>query len=132
MRNIESGHPDFDQFDSGEQIVEGIRNILGPNVAFHHTVSRRDLGMTYGGLHENRGGAVAAMQKLVGDAKDSAKTDGRKVGLSQASALLASEWKNQAGIVELAEGEKYSPWGERYYTYTHGVDDGTHGSTNKG
>jgi hypothetical protein len=121
-----------------QQIEMVIRGALGNNVAFHHTVLRNDLGMTYGGLHEGQGGVSAAKQKLVNDAKGSAwsgskKVDRRKVGFTQAQANAeAAEWENQAEVVELQVGQEYSPWSKRYYTYTHGVDDGTHGSQNKG
>jgi hypothetical protein len=139
MRERESIQNPLDNPLYAEQQIEaGIRNVLGNNVAFHHTVLRRDLGMTYGGLHENRGRAVAAKQKLVDEAKGSAwegtkRIDGRKVGFSQAQAdASAAKWESQADVVELSNGQEYSPWGTRYYTYTHGVDDGTHGSKNKG
>ncbi len=121
-----------------QQIEAGIRNVLGNHVAFHHTVLRKDLGMTYGGLHENRGRASAAKQQLVDEAKGSAwegvkEIDGKKVDFTQAQPdAKAAEWDSQTEVIELSKGEEYSPWGKEYYIYTHGVDDGTHGSNNKG
>ena len=131
-------NPIDNPFYAEQQDEAFVRRVLGNNVAFHHTVLRRDLGMTYEGLHENRGGAVAAKKKLVDNAKGSAwegtkKIDGRKVGFTQFQAdASAAEWEGQAEVVELSEGQEYSPWGKRHYTYTHGVDDGTHGSKSKG
>lgn len=123
-----------------QQIEASIRRISGNKVFFHHTVLRPDFGITYGGLHETRAGAVAAKEDLVRKAKGAAWSrtrmlDGNKVkfiGFSQSQAnALAATWESQAEVVELKEGEQYHPWGKPFDKYTHGVDDGTHGSEEK-
>ena len=90
------------------QVEEGVRRILGSSVAFHHTV--KEGYHTHGGLHETHEGAEEARQEMVG-----------KTGLPE------KVWAGKAKIIDMAEGIKYNPW-RSLNMYTHGVDDGTHGS----
>jgi hypothetical protein len=116
------------------QIEGSLREIFGNNIAFHHTVLREDLGMTYGGLHATREGAVKARDKIIAKIKKSAwsgrETDnGRRVGFSQSQVdENASKWEGQSEVVKLEEGEEYSPGEDIPYTRIHGETDGEHGS----
>ena len=139
MRERESIQSPLDNPLYAEQQLEmGIRKALGKNVVFHHTVLRRDLGVVYGGLHINRGEAVAVKRKLVDEYKNLSRTsgvrwvNGKRVGLSQRQAHAeVGERKKFTEIVNLEEGQKYNSFDEGR-CYTHGVNDGTHESKSKG
>ena len=90
------------------QVEEGVRRIFGPNVVFHYTV--KEGYQTHGELHETRESVEEACQEMVG-----------KTGLPEKVRT------GKAKIIDMAEGTKYNPWGS-VSIYTHGVDDGTHGS----
>jgi len=128
------------EFAISEQVAQeaevegGLRKIFGNNIAFHHTVLRKDLGMTYGGLHATREGAVKARDEIIAKIKKSAwsgkETDnGRRVGFSQSQVNEnAAKWEKQSKVVELEEGEEYSPGADILHTRIHGETDGEHGS----
>lgn len=128
-KNIE-----IEMVDPQAQMENGLRRIFNHNIAFHHTVLREDLDMTYGGLHVTRKGAVEARNKIITKIKKSAwsgrKTDnGKKVGFSQSQVNeSAAKFEKQSKVVELKQGEEYSPYGDIKRSRTHGVDDGTHKS----
>lgn len=133
MTGIENRLNNFDQFNPSEEIVEGIREVLGNHAVLHHTVQRPDYhNMIYGGLHENRAGAVEARKKLANKelhtlyGKGAPNHGQRGPVEKQLQKNAAREW-DKAPIIRLKKGQVYHPWGERYIL-THGVDDGTHGS----
>ena len=88
----------------------------------HHTVKRPDLhDMTYGGLHETRADAEQARAVIT---EDHWKAIYRRGFLPEYKKDVAP-WEN-APIVELKEGEAYTPWATEIRSYVHGVNDGTH------
>lgn len=113
-----------DPIEMNEQVVDGIRGVLGDKVVFHHTIRRNDTkshdgkGMTYGGLYKDRENAEVALQKV-------------KDGNSGILGVTAYNAQN-AEVIYLAEEDKYAPWGGPMNIHTHGEDDGTHGSQVKG
>ena len=110
-------------------------------VQLHWTIQRRDhpsrdgVGMTYGGLQETRMDAEVALDALQDDVRTMLREAyhsliaGEEGSEGQILELQESleDWKNNAGIIYLEQGEKFFPWGTAHVHYLHGVNDGTHG-----
>ncbi|OGG11576.1 hypothetical protein A2Z00_05080 [Candidatus Gottesmanbacteria bacterium RBG_13_45_10] len=115
MRGIEqqSISPD-DPTCIERQIENGIREVVGSHVAFHHTVAMYKA--TYGGLHQTSEEAEAAFKQM------------HSQGLDEP--LASARLKNKiATTVFLDEGDEYCPWGIGGHVFTHGKNDGFHEST---
>ena len=142
MSYIENKYGNIVEFDPNKLTADQVRQALGSRVAFHHTILRSDYsGMTYGGLHNTQNEAIQARNKLANQASRTSIGDGaisldisperRSIIEKQMQKTEARKW-NEAPIIELLLGQQYHPWGSINPPYIHGIDDGTHGSTNKG
>ena len=104
---------------------------LDAPVQLHWTIRRLDTPgvMTYGGLHEAREDAQAALDARIDDERIRLRNASQSPHTKEQFSLMqgsVESWKNNTEIIYLNSGEQFSPWGVG--RKHHGVDDGTHGS----
>lgn len=92
----------LESFSVERETEIGIRKLLKNEAFFHTTIIRKNYNNMVGGLYKN-----------------------------EKEAITAADGLQNIEIAEIEENQKYKLFGSRHYEFTHGVDDGTHGSSNK-
>lgn len=132
-------NPIEDHHFTGRQIQQGIQSLLGNNVAFHH-VFYMGGGITFNQLFETREELEAKREEHVQHYQtplDEGPSDARNHEYLKSCQAGVDLWRNTV-VRELAVGAHYLIEGKPGFpqngypqSYTHGIDDGTHGSIRK-